>query len=66
MLSYVIDSNEERHVATYDIVGAYLYADRDKMVDVLVAANKSKYKKHVYITKKGGGNIIHGTWKSTI
>ena len=76
----MIDANEKRHVATCDIVGAYLHADmkekvhmmiRDKMVDMLVAANKIKYSKHVHITKKGGnilytllGKALYGCLKS--
>ena len=80
MLSCVIDTNEHRYVATCDIVGAYLHTDmeekihmviRDKMVDMLVAANKTKYSKHVHISKKGDkilytllGKALYGCLKS--
>ena len=80
MLSCVIDANEKRHVATCDSVGAYLHADmkekvhiviRDKIVDMLVTANKTKYSRHVRITKKGGkilytllGKALYGCLKS--
>ena len=44
---------------------------RHKMVDMLVAANKIKYLKHVHITKKGGnilytllGKALYGCLKS--
>ena len=53
---------EERSVATCDIVGAYLHADMqekvhmivgNKIVDLLVSANVDKYKPFVHATKKG-------------
>ena len=80
MLSCLLDAVEERFVATCDMVGAYLHADmqdkicmaiRNKMVNILVIANPSKYAKNVHKTKKGVnilyvllGKALYGSLKS--
>ena len=60
-LSCLIDAVEKRSVATCDIVGTYLNAERvdkvyivirRKIVDMLLAVNEKKYRAFVHITAK--------------
>jgi len=60
LLTCVIESKEERDVATADVSGAFLQADMDKfvtviftgsMVDLLIRTNVI-YEEYVYVTKR--------------
>jgi hypothetical protein len=62
MISIAIDAKEKRDVATCDVEGAYLHADMDElvvmvvegnMVDYLVQANPGRYEPFVTYTQDG-------------
>ena len=65
IISAVIDANKKRHVATYDIPGAFLNADCDtddgevimilkgRLAEMMIQVDLSLYRKYITVDGKG-------------